>query len=107
MIILYRGSIKLFRAIMKFSHATILIVLFSILSFWMANAYFAPPDFAAYYSYTRSLLHDGDLDFSDEYEHFEFQKHMLYIPKNLGDNFFKSFSQIIKVKLIVIFISIF
>ncbi len=79
MIILYRGSIKLFRAIMKFSHATILIVLFSILSFWMANAYFAPPDFAAYYSYTRSLLHDGDLDFSDEYEHFEFQKHMLYI----------------------------
>lgn len=63
----------------KLSHATTLLVLFSILSFWMANAYFAPPDFAAYYSYTRSLLHDGDLDFSDEYEHFQFEKHMLYI----------------------------
>jgi hypothetical protein len=55
------------------------LCIFLCLSFWMTNAYLEPPDFTAYYTYTHSLLHDRDLDFSNEYEHFEYQKHMLYV----------------------------
>ena len=43
------------------------------------NVYLAPPDFAAYYSYPRSVFKDLDLDLLNEYEHFEFQRHMLYL----------------------------
>jgi len=61
------------------SFPLILLLLLLILSFWMTNAYLAPPDFAAYYSYPRSILFDRDLDFSSEYEHFGYQKHMFYV----------------------------
>jgi hypothetical protein len=59
----------------------IIAALFILMSLWMTNAYFAPPDFAAYYTYTRSILHDIDLNFSNEYEHFAFEKQMLYVTQ--------------------------
>jgi tetratricopeptide (TPR) repeat protein len=49
------------------------------MGFWMSNAYYAPPDFAVYFSYTHTLLSDRDLDFLNEYEHFGFEKHLFYV----------------------------
>lgn len=56
-------------------------LLFLVLGFWMMNAYFAPPDFTAYYSHIHTLLTDRDLDFWNEYEQFGYEKHMLYITQ--------------------------
>jgi len=58
-----------------------LFLLFLALGFWMANAYFAPPDFAANYSHIHTLLTDRDLDFGNEYQHFGYEKHLFYVTK--------------------------
>jgi len=39
----------------------------------LLNIYLSSPDSAAYYSVPRSILIDHDLDFQNEYLHFEFQ----------------------------------
>lgn len=45
----------------------------------LLNIYLSSPDSAAYYSVPRSILIDHDLDFQNEYLHFEFQPNMFYL----------------------------
>ena len=45
----------------------------------LLNIYLSSPDSAAYYSVPRSILIDHDLDFQNEYLHFDFQPNMFYL----------------------------
>lgn len=61
--------------------------LFPFRSFWVLAFFLlgvltiriAPPDLAFYYSFTHSLIFDADFCFANEYSHFPFAHHELYL----------------------------
>lgn len=57
----------------------ILAVIFFVLTLFCLNIFLSPPDTAAYYSVARSIIIDYDMNFSNEYEQFNFLTSMFWV----------------------------